>query len=79
VPGSAVPVIRQPFTAGDALPFWVNDRCVDRHHAYDLGVDPDETENRAGEPVERELADLLRTALTELGAPDDQFARLGLE
>jgi arylsulfatase A-like enzyme len=78
VPGSAVPVIRQPFAPGDLLPFWANDRCVDRHHCYDLDVDPDEQENRAGEALAGELADLLHTALTELDAPDDQFARLGL-
>jgi hypothetical protein len=79
VPGSSVPVIRQPFVDGDALPYWVNGRCVDRHHAYDLDVDPGETENRVGEAVERELVDLLHAALTEVGAPADQFARLGLE
>jgi arylsulfatase A-like enzyme len=78
VPGSSVPVIRQPFAPGDALPFWVSNRSVDRHHCYDLDVDPDETENRADEPLAREMADLLRTALGDVEAPDEQFARLGL-
>jgi hypothetical protein len=79
VPGSDVPVIRQPFVPGDLLPYWVNDRCVDRHHCYDLGVDPDEEENRAGEALAGELTDLLRTALEEIEAPADQLSRLGLD
>ena len=41
-------------------------------------MDPDEQENRAGEPIERELVDLLRSALAEVDAPEDQFERLGL-
>jgi arylsulfatase A-like enzyme len=78
MPGTTVPVIRQPFAPGDLLPYWVNPRCVDRHHCYDRGVDPDETENRAGEAIGRELADLLRTALDEVEAPSEQYDRLGL-
>ncbi|WCO69108.1 sulfatase-like hydrolase/transferase [Iamia majanohamensis] len=79
MPGSDIPVIRQPFGPGDRLPMWVAEpRNVDDHHLYDLTVDPDEAENRVGERVERELADLLRTALAELEAPDEQLARLGL-
>ena len=79
MPGSDIPVIRQPFEAGDVLPFWANGaRNVGRHHLYDLGVDPDERENRRGEPAEREMIDLLRTALDDVDAPDEQLARLGL-
>lgn len=80
MPGSDVPVIRQPFAPGDPLPFWAGGaRNVGRHHLYDLDVDPDETENRAGEPsTEAEMVDLVRTALEEVDAPDEQFARLGL-
>jgi arylsulfatase A-like enzyme len=79
MPGSDVPVIRQPFETGDVLPFWANGaRNVGRHHLYDLDVDPDERENRRGEPSEVEMVDLLRTALVEVDAPDDQMARLGL-
>jgi len=79
MPGSDVPVIRQPFAAGDTLPFWAGGaRNVGRHHFYDLGVDPDEQENRRGEPGEAEMIDLLRTALVEVDAPDEQFARLGI-
>ncbi len=78
-PGSTVPVIRQPFADGDALPYWVNgSRLVGQHHLYDLELDPDEAENRRGESAESELMDLLRTALVELEAPDEQLERLGL-
>ena len=79
MPGSDIPVIRQPFEPGDMLPFWAGSPgIVGRQHVYDLDVDPDEQENRAGEPLESELADLLRTALGELDAPAEQLARLGL-
>ncbi len=79
MPGSDVPVIRQPFEPGDVLPFWAGGaRNVGCHHLYDLDVDPDERENRRGEASEAEMIELLRTALVELDAPDDQVARLGL-
>ena len=78
MPGSDVPVIRQPFQPGDALPFWVGRGLAGQHHLYDLDVDPEERENRAGESGERELLDLLRTALGEIDAPAEQLARLGL-
>ncbi len=78
MPGSRVPVIRQPFAAGDALPFWVGRGHSGQHHLYDIDIDPDERENRRGETVEREMIDLLRTALAELEAPVEHLARLGL-
>ena len=78
MPGSDVPVIRQPFQPGDALPFWVGRGLSGQHHLYDVELDPDERENRAGEVGERELLDLLRTALVDVEAPAEQLARLGL-
>lgn len=78
MPGSDIPVIRQPYAAGDRLPFWAGASHVDRHHLYDLDLDPDEGENRVGEALEAELVDLLHAALTEVDAPAEQFARLGL-
>jgi hypothetical protein len=51
---------------------------VDQHHVYRLDVDPDEQENRAGEQAELDMAELLRTALVELEAPNEQLERLGL-
>jgi arylsulfatase A-like enzyme len=78
MPGSDVPVIRQPFAAGDALPFWVGRETIGRHHLYDVDLDPDEYENRVGEAVEREMIELLREALRSVEAPAEQFERLGL-
>jgi len=78
MPGTDIPVIRQPYAAGDRLPFWAGTHHVGQHHLYDVDLDPDEAENRVGEPIEAELVDLLRTALVELEAPGEQLERLGL-
>ncbi len=79
MPGSSIPVIRQPYAAGDRVPFWASGaKSVGQHHLYDLDVDPHEQENRAGERAEHELVDLLVTALRHVDAPADQFERLGL-
>ncbi len=78
MPGSDVPVIRQPFEPGDRLPFWVGSACVDTHHLFDLDVDPAEDEDLAGTRAERDMIDLLRAALEAVDAPDDQFVRLGI-
>ncbi len=76
MPGTDVPVIRQPFAAGDHLPLWVGKAAIDNDYLFDLSVDPDETENRVGESIEADMQELLRTALVQLDAPDDQFTRL---
>ena len=78
MPGSDVPVIRQPFQAGDMLPFWVNGRNVDRHFMFDVDIDPDERENRSAERDAGDLTTLLREALVSIDAPDEQLQRLGL-
>ena len=78
MPGTDVPVLRQPFEAGDPLPIWALGHQVDQHHVYRIDVDPDEQENRAGERVEAEMAEVLRTALVDLEAPAEQLDRLGL-
>ncbi|WP_040496500.1 sulfatase-like hydrolase/transferase [Ilumatobacter nonamiensis] len=78
MPGSDIPVIRQPFQAGDMLPFWVGGRNVDRHFMFDLDTDPDEQENRSTERGADEMATLLREAMLDVDAPVDQFERLGL-
>jgi arylsulfatase A-like enzyme len=77
MPGSSIPVIRQPFASGDQVPYWALTRFTG-NHLYRLDIDPGEDDNRRGEALERELADSLRQALQELEAPDDQFTRLGL-
>jgi len=78
MPGSTVPVIRQPFQAGDMLPFWVGRHNSDDHHLYRLDIDPDEQENRAGDALEREMTEMLRSALEEVEAPTEQLERLGI-
>ena len=78
MPGSRVPVIRQPFRQGDMLPYWALGP-FDGNHLYDLHDDPGEENNLAGSRAERDLADKLREALKQVEAPSDQFVRLGLE
>jgi arylsulfatase A-like enzyme len=77
MPGSTIPVIRQPFVAGDPLPYWAYAR-FDGRHLFDLDDDPDEERDLAGTRAEGDAADQLRAALEEIDAPDDQFVRLGL-
>jgi hypothetical protein len=80
MPGSDIPVIRQPFEPGDVLPYWASAGAgnAGNNHLYDITDDPDEFENRCGEAGEAKMIDLLHTALTEVEAPPDQFARLGI-
>jgi hypothetical protein len=79
MPGSSIPVLRQPFEPGDMLPLWASStRIVGDHHLYDLDLDPYEQENRAGEAGAREMTELLVEALRAVDAPAEQFARLGL-
>ena len=56
------------------------EKIIGRHHAYDLGIDPDEQENRASkdETLEPEMTELLQAALRAVDAPHEQFVRLGL-
>jgi hypothetical protein len=77
MPGASVPVLRQPFRAGDMLPLWAWGE-FSGNHLYDLGDDPNEERNLAGTQAERSAADALRAALEAVEAPRDQFVRLGL-
>ena len=77
MPGSTIPVIRQPFAAGDPLPYWASAR-MRGNLLFDLSDDPSEERNLAGTPAEKEQADRLREALLAIEAPDDQLVRLGL-
>jgi len=79
MPESDIPVIRQPFQEGDMLPFWAIGPAVGEHHLYDLDSDPGEETNLSGGETEPAMADLLKHALTELQAPEEQFRRLGLD
>ena len=78
MPGSTIPVIRQPFQQGDLLPYWAIGP-FSGNHLYDLQDDPNEDENIRGSSRERDQADKLRQALLDIEAPDDQLVRLGME
>jgi hypothetical protein len=77
MPGSRVPVIRQPFREGDLLPYWALGNF--RGNAlFDLSDDPGEDRDLCGTRTEDVLAEKLRAALREVEAPEDHFVRLGL-
>jgi arylsulfatase A-like enzyme len=78
MPGSRVPVIRQPFQAGDRMPYWAMDCKPDDHTLFDLRQDPGERRNLAGAPLEKRAVDRLRAALDEVEAPAEQYQRLGI-
>ena len=78
MPGSDVPVICQSYQPGDRLPHWAAHHRPDDHHCFDLSVDPGEQENRVNSADERDMIELLHTALTAVEAPEDQFVRLGI-
>ena len=78
MPGSDVPVIRQPFEPGDRLPFWVGSNVRDAHFLFDLDEDPGEERNLVGGPAEPDMVELLRHALVSVDAPGEQLERLGI-
>lgn len=84
MPGSNVPVIRQPFQPGDLLPFWAYGGLVDEHILYSRADDPLQEHNLAAPvgsaitPLEKDLSEGLREALQSIQAPGDLFERLGL-
>jgi arylsulfatase A-like enzyme len=78
VPGTDVPVIRQPFGPGDPVPYWALAPGERGHLLFDLDEDPHETRNLAGTGAEGEAEELLRAALAEVEAPREQFERLDL-
>ncbi len=77
MPGTTIPVIRQPYVAGDLIPFWGMGKFRG-NVVYAVDDDPTENQNLAGTPAEKAAADLLADALREVDAPDDQLVRLGL-
>jgi arylsulfatase A-like enzyme len=77
MPGSRIPVIRQPFRAGDLLPYWAMGK-FDGNNLYRVRDDPAEEANLAGSAEEKRAAEKLRAALIEMEAPNDQLERLAL-
>lgn len=82
MPGTSIPVIRQPFEAGDLLPFWAYGGMRNEDLLYDRRSDVRQTNNLSGikmyEETESQLRDLLTLALRDIEAPTDVFERLGL-
>jgi hypothetical protein len=78
MPGSDVPVIRQPFAPGDLLPFWAARPRLGEHHCFDIDDDPGEERELTGTRVERDMLALLHAALDDVEAPREQYERLGL-
>jgi arylsulfatase A-like enzyme len=78
MPGSTVPVIRQPFEAGDPVPFWALTGPFLGDQLFERREDPAELVNRAGDPTAAEALEALREALVALEAPEEQLARLGV-
>ena len=80
MPGSNVPVIRQPFEEGDAVPYWAQsaNSSTGEDFVFNVVNDPSEQEDRSQSSAHERLSKLLRDALTEIDAPSDQFTRLGL-
>ena len=77
MPGSTIPVIRQPFREGDLLPFWAMGKDFE-HLLFDRREDTAEQSNRVDGKTEQDATELLRVALHSVDAPDDQLLRLGL-
>ena len=79
MPGSDVPVIRQPFEAGDAVPFWAMTNTGYLHDlVFDVVDDPDEENDLSSSDLEVRLIDVMRAALADVEAPRDQIERLDL-
>ena len=85
MPGSSVPVIRQPFMQGDFLPFWAYGGLKNENLLFDRNVDPGELDNLAAvhgtvqTEIEKSLVRRLKEALLEINAPEDVLERLGLQ
>ncbi len=79
MPGSDVPVIRQPFEPGDRLPVLGRDATrVDAHFLFDLDETPTRTRTWSGAAAEPDMVELLRVALRSVEAPGEQLERLGI-
>ena len=81
MPGSDVPVIRQPFTTGDEVPFWARMNSFHGDVVFNRKEDPLEEQNLVkGTSVEASSSQVeaMREALKAIEAPSLQFERLAL-
>jgi arylsulfatase A-like enzyme len=77
MPGTTIPVLRQPFQPGDLLPYWAYTE-FSGNHLFLPEDDPGEDRDLVGDAREKALADQLADALRAVEAPADQIERLGL-
>jgi arylsulfatase A-like enzyme len=78
MPGSEVPVIRQPFSEGDRTPFWALSGGERRDVLFDRREDPLEEDDRPELIGGAGVLEAMREALVELDAPLEQLERLAL-
>ena len=81
MPGSDVPVIRQPFTTGDEVPFWARMNSFHGDVVFNRKEDPLEEQNLVrGNSLEASSTQVeaMREALKAIEAPSLQFERLAL-
>lgn len=78
MPGTDVPVICQPFEAGDRLPFWAAGPPPSESFLFDTEDDPAETLNRAGSAAEAAFVDAVADELRSIAAPADLLRRIGV-
>jgi len=78
MPGSDVPVLRQPFDLGDDVPYWARVTSFHGDVLFDRREDPEETTNLATTKVLGPSMEALREAMLEMEAPAPQFERLAL-
>jgi hypothetical protein len=78
MPGSEVPVIRQPFGVADEVPFWARMSSFHGDVKFDRQQDPNEENNLLKDPALRmsNEVEAMREALKEVEAPLAQFERL---
>jgi arylsulfatase A-like enzyme len=78
MPGTDVPVIRQPFEPGDQLPFWAGHLAPSESYLFDTEQDPLEEENRLGTTIEVDMLEAMESELRNIDAPADLFERVGV-
>jgi arylsulfatase A-like enzyme len=78
MPGTGVPVIRQPYEAGDRLPFWAGHIPPSDSYLFDTEQDPSELENQLGAPAEADMLEALAAELRSIQAPAETLERVGV-
>jgi arylsulfatase A-like enzyme len=78
MPGSEVPVIKQPFGVADEVPFWAKMSAFHGDVQFNRREDPNEEHNLLSSPALRMSPEVeaLREALKEIEAPRAQMERL---